>query len=1212
MTISHKRSKNGNYYINCMTADDYYSNNGGKEPPGVWHFSGRPEQRAQAEKLFGLVNGQVFAADDTEAFESLVKGFNPDTGEKLTQNAGEADRLALHDFTFSAPKSFSVVWSQLSDETRHSMQDAQATGVRAGIGLMSRKAAFSRQGKGGLIKSEVGLITSLFEHGSSRENDPQLHTHGVILNVGIRPDGTTGSIETRDMMQWQGAAASIYHATLAWEARQMGAQIRMNGKIPEIEGIPHAVARAFSQRRQQIEAAVEAAQVEAGMTADVTRANRGLVQKAVIETRDAKNELTRAELQALWVERGQALGFTEAEALEVLTLGEPVVELTAVELLAAARRAVAALTETDATFYEPALYTAVAVELCGQADAGAIDRAVEAMKRELVYANEIVQRKQAVTLGSGPPTDGMIALAGEIEERRLLIGAEPILTPEMLESFAEVRQYLDAYSEKVIGLQTRDPLAPPEIRQVFSTQEMVLCEADLVRRAGEQSPEHRLDADVVRAAIAERDAQIRAAVAADLKAKGLDAEDAAGLEAEQRNAIEHACLSDASISVIEGTAGAGKTFSATTVAEIYKSQGYAVHGLSAAWAQALNLRDEAKLDSGRAIAGWLNDVRKGRLALDARSVLVVDEAGMIGARQLRHVIELAQDAGAKVVLLGDTKQQGSVAAGVALSTIVAVTGSARLDTVRRQTNAAERAAVPLFFNGRAKEALEAYAGRIAIENGRDATQAQLIADWQTSRQAHSPELDAKLNSHLILALDRATVRELNLRAHEALREAGELGADALCVRTIDSQEHGDADEDLIEFRAGDEVQIRANSKDDLVFNRTAGRVERVNLEAGTFDIRMSDGRAINIDPQDERWQDSDGRLALQYGYATTINASQGLTRGRLFVHDHVGLDRRTAGVAMSRHREDCRVYVDREARHAAMMKAADATEWRHINSFSDEECLGRIATAWSRESDKSSTLDHDEWMHVSTDERLYVNEALFVDTIDRYAEREHERPAPELLPFQRAADYELKLPPAPDLAAHRSREQLVDAGISPAVIADAERAGFLTYQPRDGANSGEPLYVGSDAGGRALNAIDGAGAPAAAAATGALRDRVAPVLPGDPGHVVVAPSGADALAAWQNADAAGQPRPTVIVASAPSQLAARAQLLGQAKRVEVTPSPQAAPLASAVHEAAKREQRDVDVSVVDEEPRRQAAAAAQRERERVEQEEQRRRIERSR
>lgn len=1200
MTISHKRSKNGNYYINCMTVDDYYANNGGKEPPGTWHFAGSAGQRAQAEKLLGLTSGAVFAETDTEAFDSLCKGFNPDNGEKLVQNAGDADRLALHDFTFSAPKSYSIVWSQLSEEARQALQEGQAHGCRAGIELMSRKAAFSRQGKGGLIKTEVGLVTALYEHGSSRENDPQLHTHGVVLNIGIRPDGTTGSIETVDMLAWQGAAASVYHATLAWHARKMGARIRMDGKIPELEGIPDVVCHAFSQRREQIKAAVEAAQREAGLTPDIERASRGLVQQATIETRNAKDELTREQLRALWVERGLALGFTEAEALEVLTLGAPIVELTESELLDAARRAVNALSETSATFHEASLYTAVAVELCGRADAASIDRAVDAVKQELVYANEIVQRLPSVRIGAGPPTEGMITKAEGIEEQRLKLGGAPVLTPELLESFSEVREYLNMYSERVIEPGERDPLAPPEICQVFSTHEMLMCEADLVRRAHAQTPEHRLDADVVYAAIAARDEQIHTVVAADLAAKGLDPEDAAGLEAEQRAAIERVCLSSASISVVEGTAGAGKTFSATTIAEIFKGQGYQVHGLSAAWAQALNLRDEASLDTGRAIAGWIQDVRKGKLLLDPRSVLVVDEAGMIGARQLREVIERAQDAGAKVVLLGDTKQQSSVAAGEALSTVVSVTGSARLDVVRRQASQAERDAVALFFNGQAKEALEVYSNRIAIETGRDATHARLIADWQASRRAHSPTDDPKRNSHLILALDKATVMELNRRAHDALRDAGELGVETLRVRTMDSQ----STEDLIEFRAGDEIVFRANSKVDGVFNRTTGRIESVDLEGGTLDVVTNDGRRITVDPEDDRWQHKSGGLALQYAYATTINSSQGLTRGRVFVHDHVGLDRRTAGVAMSRHREECRVYVDREARHEVMMRQTDATEWRHINSFSDQECLGRIATAWSRASDKTSTLDHDAWLHVATDERIYVNEELFVDAIDRREQRAQERPDPELLPFQRATSYELELAPVTDMAAHRSRERLVDAGISPAVLVDAERAGFLAHTARDGTSAADPLYVGRDAAGRALNAVDATGAPAA---SGALRDRFAPVLPGDPDHVLIVPGGKDALVAWQVADLAGDPRPTVVVASAPAQLASRAPLLARATRVKVTPSPQAREIANAVRSVAKA----ADVREVDEAPRRQAEAAAQRERERIEQEELRRRIERS-
>jgi conjugative relaxase-like TrwC/TraI family protein len=1173
-----------------MTVDDYYSNTGGKEPPGRWHFAGTPEQREMTERTLGLVDGATFNSEDTEAFEQLCNGFNPNNGEKLVQNAGDrAGRLALHDFTLSAPKSFSVVWSQADLQTRRAIEEVQHQAAREAMELLSRKGAYSRQGKGGKVKTPVSLVVGMFDHGSSRADDPQLHTHACVLNVTIRPDGTTGSLESRDIMAWQGAAASVYHAGLAWRARQMGAQIRMEGNLPEIEGVPLEVMEAFSRRRATIEAAVEQWQAEHGLTRDASSASRGLLQQATIETRDAKDELTREQLHALWLERGQALGFTEAQVREVMALGEPVEILGDEQLLEAARHAVAQLTDTDATFTEPALYTRVAIALCGQAEPADIDRAVEMVKRELVHAQVIHQRVDAVRLASGPPTEKMVDLARRIEQQRLQYGQAAALNAVDLDSFAEVRAYLNEHAWIVSEDNPSQQVDEPEVSIVYSTKELVLAERDLQARARQLAPQHALPEADVAAAIDSRDAAIRAAVASDLAQRGEDPADAKGLEDEQRAAIRHACLGPASVSVIEGTAGAGKTFSATTIAEIYKDAGYTVHGLGSAWAQAINLQQEAQLDSGRAITGWLHEVRTSRLVLDPKSLVIVDEAGMVGARQMRDVLEVVQRAGAKAILLGDTRQQAAVSAGDALRVVVAETGSARLDIIRRQSSEAERQAVHAVFAGRAAEALPVYDKRTTIEVNREATMRRLIEDWAASRQAHPLQDDPKRHSHLILALDNATVRELNQLAHEARQAAGELGERSLQLHTMDCSEPGQ----VIEFSEGDEVVFRANQRSQGVFNRIRGTVESIDEASSTLHVRTEDGALVEVDPSAERWQHRNGGLALQHGYASTYNASQGLTRGRVFMVDHVGLDRRSAGVGLSRHREDCRIYVDREARYLEKMKRVDATEWHHINSFSDAECLGRVAGGWSRESDKASTLDHEQWLDDAGD-RFLVAEELAIDRAARQLEQQDLRPRPELLGFQRAAAYELELPPAGGMAEHRSRQQLVAAGISPQVVMDAERAGFLAHQPDEdgsqGSSQGEPIYLGRDSCDRVLNTQQDDGKPA----PGPLRDRFAPVLPGtDHSRVVVAPTGRDALAAWTLADQAGQPRPTVVVATREAQLQQRAQVLSQAKRIEVMRSPASERLASRVRQVAPEAAVEREAGETARQ-RLEAAAAAER------------------
>lgn len=1153
MTVSHKRSRSGAYYINCSTVDDYYSNDGAKEPPGEWHFSGGEEAVLLTETALGLKHGKTFEAADTGAFAKLCQGFNPRNSTKLTQNAGEERRLALHDFTFSQPKTFSVVWSQADQAGKKKMQAAHKESVKTALEFFSRHGPHVRrgaQGKGDAAACH--LITALYEHGSSRADDPQLHIHATVLNVGLYRDPKTneiksGAIETKEMMRWQGAMASIYHADLAWRFRQMGAAIRMDGKVPELEGVPTEVVEAFSQRRKAIEAAVEKWQADHGMTPDADRASRGLLHKATIETRDAKGELTRDELEALWLERGAALGFTAHEARQVMNLGQPAVAMTEEQLLAAARQAVTKLTETSAVFAEPALVTAVAVELCGKASPEAIEQAVTAIKQELVCAQVVRTERKAVAAPGAKSTPAMVEMAQAIEAGRLAAGLDPVLESLNLDRFSDVRRYLDMHSTRTIGIDAEIEVEDTTIEVVYSTEEMLLIETDMVRLAADKDARHQLSRRAVDEVIERFDAEIRAAVVRDIRERGGNPEDARGLADEQINAIRHAAMDDNRVSIVQGTAGAGKTFSTKITAQIYKAAGYEVHGLAGGWTQSINLQQAAELDQGRAITGWLMDVEAGRIQLGPKSAVVVDEFGMLSSRQARDILKVASSAGAKVICLGDTKQQHGVGAGDPMRHLVQQLGSARLDEIRRQKDAADKAAVPLFFDGKASEALDTYRERTTFCADRESANAAMVEDWMRSRAAHPPALLATTgkdgqqryqvqNSHLMLALDNKSVRELNALAHDARKAAGELGRTSVYLRTMDSK----SDSDRIEFTEGDEVMFRVNVRKmkaglgkgaeqgqdyaEAVYNRVTGVIESIDEASSKLRIRTDEGKLVELDPLDKKWQQKDGPgLALQHAYATTSKSAQGLTRDHVFVKDHVGLDARAAGVNMSRHTTSCRLYVDKEARYEAKMARAFSDEWHPLETFTDDECFARMKTSWSNISKKDSTLDFTEWRRASDGTLLHRSVELARHQMSEALEAAQHTPpaAPAVeLPFQKSDAYTLPdLEPVDDQRRAQSRRVLADMGIAGSVIVEAERAGFLS-QTAEG-----PAFNGRRADGAVVNRLrNGVAEP------GALRTRYCPVLPGDPNEVHLVERGEDALVLWSLRESEGKSKPTIIVA----------------------------------------------------------------------------------
>lgn len=1035
MTVSYKKSGpgGGSYYTDCMRADgtsrvdDYYSGSA-KEPPGRWYV-GPAEDGTRSTEL-GIVSGAAFVVtddvDDSAAFAALVDGYNPRTGQAMVQNAGKHARIAIHDWTCSAPKSVSVAWSQADAELRAAIDIAQEHGARAFLDVLSSKS-YSRRGKDGIVKVAAPLRGAVFDHGSSRENDPQKHTHCVAFNATERTDGTTGAVETLELMRWQGAAASIYHATLAWDLRQLGFQIERRENLFEIAGVPEHVCQAFSQRRQQIVAAVRKEMLARELDPDTVQWSRGLLQKATTETRSAKNELTREQLLELWRERGADLGFTSVE-VEALLIEEPVRELSREELLEEARKAVSELSENSAVFREPALLTRVAVNLTGRASPEQIAAALQDVKGELLVT-------------------------------------------------------LDEHD-----------------REVFTTREMLVIERELLQQA------HRKDGEHVLMGLPQPMA--------------LDS-------AEQMEAWHRVTTDANAVSVVEGTAGAGKTYTMNAIARSYESRGYQVTGLALAWSAALNLKDAAKLKDGRAIAGWLKDVEAGKIRVGEKSVLVVDEAGMVGVRDVHRILKLAKEHGAKVILLGDTRQQKAVAAGDPLRKIVQQHGSSRLDVIRRQVRQEDREAVNRFFDGRAKDGLRSYVDRqsVHLATGTEVTQRTMTRDWMKSRAAHAAE------SHLLIAANKRTVLALNMAAHNARKGHGELGESVL-LRTMDCT----SKEERVEFSIGDEVVFRANDKERGVFNRTSGVIVRIEQEV--LHIATAAG-VISMDTTAEKWQRDDG-VALQHGYATTAYSSQGLTVDRAFVLDSLSFNRASAGVAMSRHRQDCQVYVDRALRYEAKMKNIPADEWHPIRDYKDDDCLGQVARSWSSEREKVSTLDYSQWRHAGG--ALWGIEVDIQDEVSLAAiARSHANASSELkriqdarkfqdgllpLPFQQARSYVLPKPAPSPVTARVASNRLLDEGVDWKVLEDAREAGFVDFD-----NDGRLVAYGYRPDGALVHITDGT----AASIAPALRHRYPPILRGSShDHVDVVETGKEALALrtvqeYQRQLGLDSPRSTIVV-----------------------------------------------------------------------------------
>ncbi|WP_336966744.1 Ti-type conjugative transfer relaxase TraA [Sphingobium aquiterrae] len=358
------------------------------------------------------------------------------------------------------------------------------------------------------------------------------------------------------------------------------------------------------------------------------------------------------------------------------------------------------------------------------------------------------------------------------------------------------------------------------------------------------------------------------------------------LGAEQESALRH-ITGGQRLSLVLGYAGTGKSAMLGVARDVWESAGLNVRGAALAGIAAEGLENGSGIAS-RTIASLEHGWAQGRDLLTARDVLVIDEAGMVGTRQMERVLSHAADVGAKVVLVGDPQQLQSIEAGAAFRAIHERHGGVEITQVRRQHEGWQQNATRHLATGRTGEAVAAYAdkGMVHQAETREDARRDLVERWDRERQA-DPHA-----SRIILTHTKAEVRNLNEAARTAMRNAGELG-DERQVKT----ERGDR-----LFASGDRIMFLRNERSLEVKNGTLGTIEHVS--EGHMSVRTDDGRSISFDTKDYR--------DIDHGYAATIHKAQGMTVDRGHVLATPGMDRHGAYVAMSRHRDGLALHYGRD------------------------------------------------------------------------------------------------------------------------------------------------------------------------------------------------------------------------------------------------------------------------------------------------------------
>jgi Ti-type conjugative transfer relaxase TraA len=373
------------------------------------------------------------------------------------------------------------------------------------------------------------------------------------------------------------------------------------------------------------------------------------------------------------------------------------------------------------------------------------------------------------------------------------------------------------------------------------------------------------------------------------------------LSAEQHAAVKQ-MASPRGIEVVAGFAGAGKSAAVAAAREAWEASGYRVRGAALSGIAAENLEKAAGLDS-RTLASWELGWKEGRAELSRRDVFVIDEAGMVGSRQMARVLSRLQEAGAKAVLIGDAEQLQPIEAGAAFRAIAERAGYQELTGIRRQLELWQREASQDFARGEAGRALERYEehGAIRFAATRQQAKAELIGEWGNYRAAQGAG-----KSILILAHTRADVAQLNRGAREVLKERGELGGEVMVGTWREVMRDDGAiaiERGERAFAPGDRMMFLRNDREMGVKNGSLGTVAEATKDSMRVILDGKEGRAVGFNLDDYG--------AVEHGYAATVHKSQGATVDRVFVLATPGMDRHLAYVGMTRHRDEATMHAGR-------------------------------------------------------------------------------------------------------------------------------------------------------------------------------------------------------------------------------------------------------------------------------------------------------------
>ena len=874
-----------------------------------------PEYRTVAERIearSGALDPSLGLASRAEALAAIEAG----EAERGTRRA-----VAGFDFTFSIPKSASVLWAVADAGTQTLIADAHHAAVAEVVAFMEREVAATRAGASGrdgaVAQVDVaGLIATAFDHYDSRAGDPHLHTHVVISNkVQTVLDGKWRSLDGRPMHAAVVALSELHEAVFAdhltrmlgvsWEARDRG---RDRNPAWVVTGVPEALVKEFSTRARHIDAETDRL-IERYVETHGRRPSPATIMKlraqATLTTRPEKEVRSLAALTASWRERaGRVLasdatswarGVTANE--EPLLLRADDVPLDMIDSLGA--DVVATVGEKRSTWHRWNL-------------------TAEAARQTMAYRFASTEDREAVV--------GMVVDAAEAASLRLT-------PPELASSPAEFRRS-DGTS-----------VFRPKHSALFSSEALLAAEDRLLERA------RTTTAPTVPLTTVERITK-----RPDSKGRMLGDDQAA--------ALTKIALSGRMVDVLVGPAGAGKTTAMSALRRAWEREHGrgSVVGLAPSAVAAQVLADDLSIQTENT-AKWLDTHDRTGETFRKRQLVIVDEASLAGTLSLDRITTLAAEAGAKVLLVGDHAQLQSVTAGGAFSFLVRDRDDApELVDVHRFVNVWEKTASLALRYGRT-DVIDTYAehGRVIGGESEEMIDAAYTA-WRTDT------LDGRAS--VLVTDSNESVQALNNRAR----------ADLILDGTVNARREVEL-HDGTRAAAGDTVITRRNDRRlragrSWVRNGDRWTVTEVR-DDGALTLHRA-GRtwgASVVVPAEYAAEH------LDLGYAVTSYRAQGITVDSSHVLADASMTRETFYVAMTRGREENIAYVavdkpdpahdgphpgdneDASARSVlfGVLQHVGAELSAHETITAEQDTWGSIAQLAAEYETLAAAAQHDRW-----------------------------------------------------------------------------------------------------------------------------------------------------------------------------------------------------------------------------------------------------------